>query len=186
MSRHAPVSGGSPVSFDAHVLRLPRDGLPVVIEADEKQRAALAKSHGLLSVESWIADLTVTSSKRHGVRIEGRVVARITQACVVTLDDLATTIDEEVSASFYPEESRIGRDGFSTGGEMVLDPEGDDAPETFSGSTIDVGAVAEQFFALAIDPYPRKTGAELIAGETGDAAASAAAFARLSVLKPKS
>ena len=29
----------------------------------------------------------------------------------------------------------------------------------FSGDTIDVGALAEEFFGLAIDPYPRKPGA---------------------------
>jgi hypothetical protein len=33
----------SPVSFDAHVARLPRNGLPVVIEADAAQRAELAR-----------------------------------------------------------------------------------------------------------------------------------------------
>jgi hypothetical protein len=44
---------------------------------------------------------------------------------------------------------------------MVLDPEGPDAPESFTGTSIDVGALAEQFFALGIDPYPRKEGVEL-------------------------
>jgi hypothetical protein len=43
---------------------------------------------------------------------------------------------------------------------MILDPDGPDAPESFSGTHIDVGALAEQFFALGIDPYPRKEGIE--------------------------
>lgn len=42
---------------------------------------------------------------------------------------------------------------------------GGDAPETFSGDFIDVGALAEEFFGLAIDPYPRKPGAELSSGK---------------------
>jgi len=51
--------------------------------------------------------------------------------------------------------------GFEGGGEILIDAEGPDSPETFSGDTIDVGALAEQFFGLAIDPYPRKAGASL-------------------------
>lgn len=38
----------SPVTFMAHVARLPHSGLPVVVEADEAQREALAREHGLL------------------------------------------------------------------------------------------------------------------------------------------
>jgi hypothetical protein len=60
-----------------------------------------------------------------------------------------------------PEQSKLGRQGFDGGGEILLDAEGPDSPETFSGDTIDVGALAEQFFGLAIDPYPRKQGVSL-------------------------
>ncbi len=45
-------------------------------------------------------------------------------------------------------------------GEMVLDPDGPDLPETFTGDTIDAGDIVAEFAALAIDPYPRKPGAE--------------------------
>ena len=42
----------------------------------------------------------------------------------------------------------------------MLDAEGPDSPETFTGDTIDVGALAEEFFGLAIDPYPRSQALE--------------------------
>jgi hypothetical protein len=51
---------------------------------------------------------------------------------------------------------------------MVLDAEGPDAPETFSGDSIDVGALAEEFFALAVDPYPRKAGVSLESASKGE------------------
>jgi uncharacterized metal-binding protein YceD (DUF177 family) len=155
----------SPVSFIAHVTRLPRGGLPVVVEADAEQRSALAREHGLVSVERYHADLLVTAWKRHGVSVSGKVEADITQSCVVTLDPVEQHISEAVSGLFFPEGSRIGREGFETGGEIILDPEGPDAPETFAGDTIDVGALAEEFFGLAIDPYPRKPGVALDAGQ---------------------
>jgi hypothetical protein len=154
----------SPVSFFANVARLPQKGLPVVIEADAAQRAALAEAHGLLSVEAYRAELLVASWKRNGVKVSGRVEAEITQACIVTLDPVEAHIDEPVEALLLPEDSKLGRQGFEGGGEILLDADGPDSPETFSGDTIDVGALAEQFFGLAINPYPRKSGASLDAG----------------------
>lgn len=157
--KHADTS--SPVSFKANVGRLPHKGLPVVIDADAAQRAALAQEHELLSVENYRAELLVAPWKRNGVKVSGRVEADITQACIVTLEPVAAHIDEEVEALFLPEQSKLGRQGFEGGGEILIDAEGADSPETFSGDTIDVGALAEQFFGLAIDPYPRKSGASL-------------------------
>ncbi|BCG95064.1 YceD family protein [Mesorhizobium sp. 131-2-1] len=158
----------SPVSFVANVARLPQKGLPVMIEADERQRAALATEHELVSVERYRAELLVTQWKRNGVKVSGRVEADITQACIVTLDPVAAHIDEPVEALFLPEQSKLGRQGFEGGGEIVLDADGPDSPETFSGDTIDVGALAEQFFGLAIDPYPRKAGASLEVSGDGE------------------
>ena len=151
----------SPVSFSANVVRLPQKGMPITIEADEAQRAGLAAEHHLVSVEGWKADLMVSSWKRNGVKVSGHVDADITQQCVVTLEPLQTHISEEIWAIFFPEDSKLGREGFHAAGEVHLDVEGPDSPETFSGETVDVGALAEEFFALAIDPYPRKEGASL-------------------------
>lgn len=157
----------SPVSFKAFVTRLPQKGMPVVIDADETQRAALAAAHGLVSVERFRADLLVTPWKRNGVKVSGNVEAEITQECIVTLDPLKAEIEEVVEGLFLPADSKLGRHGFEGGGEIHVDAEGPDSPETFSGDTLDVGALAEEFFALGIDPYPRKPGARLTS-EGGD------------------
>ncbi|WP_048647647.1 YceD family protein [Nitratireductor soli] len=147
----------SPVSFRVNVLRLPRKGMPVDIEADAVARTALAEAHALLSVERFRAELMVRPWKSDGVRVIGRVRADITQACVVTLEPLTARIDAEMAATLVPETSRLARNELE-GGEFILDAEGPDLPDTFAGDTIDIGALAEEFFALAIDPYPRKPG----------------------------
>jgi hypothetical protein len=165
--QHGREPAASPVSFNVNVARLPQKGMPVVIEADEKQLAALAEEHGLLSVKNFRAELHVGSWKRNGVKVSGVVAADIEQACVVTLDPIEAHIEEEVSALFLPEDSKLGRLGFESGGEIVLDVEGPDSPEIFSGDTIDVGALAEEFFGLAIDPYPRKSGVSVEAPASG-------------------
>ena len=150
----------SPVSFRASVVRLPKKGMPVVIDASPEQQAALAREHGLLDVKNFHADLVVSPWKRDGVSVSGRVEGDIVQECVVTLEPIDARIDEEVSAVFIPEGSNLERYDRLSAAEMILDPEGPDAPESFSGTHIDVGALAEQFFALGIDPYPRKEGIE--------------------------
>lgn len=168
-----------PVSFVAHVARLPKMGMPVVIDATPKQCQELATAHGLEAVTRYHAELLVAPWKRNGVRVEGRVEADIVQACVVSLEPIATRIDEPVSAVFLPEDSRLGREGFGEGGEILLSFDGPDSPETFDGDRIDVGALAEEFFGLAIDPYPRKPGAEPTAGTVGGSAeADKGEFAR--------
>lgn len=153
----------SPVSFPVNVARLPHRGMPVVVEADATQREALAAEHGLESVERYRADLLVSPWKRNGVKVSGRVQADVTQACTVTLEPLQAVIDAEVEGLFLPEDSKLGRHGFEGGGEILVDFDGPDSPETFAGDTIDAGALAEEFFGLAIDPYPRKQGATLAA-----------------------
>ncbi|TIW79854.1 MAG: DUF177 domain-containing protein, partial [Mesorhizobium sp.] len=83
----------SPVSFVANVARLPQKGLPILVEADQRQREALAAEYELLSVESYRAELLVASWKRNGVKVTGRVEADITQACIVTLEPVSAHID---------------------------------------------------------------------------------------------
>ena len=149
----------------------------------------MPSEHELLSVESYRAELLVAPWKRNGVKVSGRVEADITQACIVTLDPVEAHIDEAVEALFLPEQSKLGRQGFDGGGEILLDAEGPDSPETFSGDTIDVGALAEQFFGLAIDPYPRKQGVSLeAAGDDragGERIPAKAAFLAGKILKTR-
>jgi len=158
----------SPISFRVNVLRLPQKGMPVTIAATEEQRKELAAIHELLDVQRLQAQLLVAPWKRNGIRVSGNVEADIVQACVVTLEPVPDHIDEEIDSLFLPQDSKLGRLGFEGGGEIVLDAEGEDSPEVFEGDSIDVGALAEEFFGLAINPYPRKEGAALESSKPED------------------
>ena len=126
------------------------------------------RDHGLLEVPAFRLDLTLTPWKRGGVKVEGKVTADVVQQCIISLDPMPAHLDVPVEALFVPEGSRIAMPAHLAGSELVIDPDGDDGPETFSGDHIDVGALAEQFFSLALDPYPRKTGVGLPAGGGAD------------------
>jgi hypothetical protein len=167
-----------PISYTISVARLPQKGMPVRLTASETERAALTVGHDLQAVKSFHADLLVTKWRRDGVRITG---------VVTSLEPLPACIESQVDAMFVPESSKLARPKVDENGEMLLDAEGPDAPETFSGDQLDVGVIAEEFFALAIDPYPRKQGAvlELTAQLEDVIPLKVSAFAKLAVLKQK-
>ncbi|WP_420409019.1 YceD family protein [Hoeflea sp.] len=146
----------SAFSFPVKVGHVSANPVTVTISADEAELEKLKAQWDVLAVSAFEAEIAIGRWKRDGVRLKGRVRATIEQACVVTLDPVEQQIDEEVEAVFLPENSRLAKRMTDGNGEMFLDPEGPDLPDTFSGDTIDVGAVAAEFAALAIDPYPRK------------------------------
>lgn len=150
----------TPLSFPVKVGHVSHNPLKVHIDADATERAGLAALWEVSAVTRLSADLEIQRWKKDGVRVKGRVVADIVQACVVTLDPVEAWLDEPVDAIFVPEGSRLARDPLGEAGELLIDPDGPDAPEIFTGDTIDAGAVAAEYAALAIDPYPRKAGTD--------------------------
>jgi uncharacterized metal-binding protein YceD (DUF177 family) len=148
------------LSFPVSVQRLPQKGLNVKIEANAREREALRDLHELREVKSFRADLQIVPWKKDGVRVRGEVHADIVQSCIVTLEPIDARVDAEIDTIFVPENSRLARLPLDENGELVISADGPDIPETFSGDRLDAGAIAEEFFELAINPYPRKEGVE--------------------------
>ena len=176
----------SPISYPVHVSRLPKSGTTVVIDADEEQRAALAALHGLVEVNKLVAKLDVSAWKKGGVKVSGYVSAELVQSCIVTLEPVPETLEEKISAVFLPEGSRLSVPQRSAEGEILLDPTGDDAPELFSGDIVDVGVLAEEFFTLGINPYPRAEGASVQAGDEETEEKRGPLYEKLQALRQKS
>jgi uncharacterized metal-binding protein YceD (DUF177 family) len=147
----------NPFSYAVKVAHISANAVDVRISANPEELAGLARLWNILDVKALSASFQIQRWKKDGVRVRGTVEADIVQSCVVTLDPIDFHIEEEVEVIFVPEGSKLARMPTATeSGEMLLDPEGPDAPEIFSGDTIDVGIVAAEHIALAIDPYPRK------------------------------
>ena len=183
--KHEPESRTA-LSHKVSVNRLPQRGMPVHIEAGDQERSELAKDHGLAGVKSFVADLTVAKWRGDGVKVTGRVRADIVQTCSVTLEPLDARVENEIDAVFVPEHSKLARFDADANGEIHLEADGPDMPETFAGDQLDVGRLAEEFFELGIDPYPRKAGAELPPVLDVDREpAKISPFAKLSALKQK-
>ena len=167
-----------PFEHHVNVRTLPKKGREETREASEKEREAVARHLGLEAVSHAKFTADVLPWKRDGIRIAGHLAVDLVQACVVSLEPVAETVDEPFEALLVPEGSRLASPDPATA-EMVLNAEGDDAPETFEGDTIDLAAVWLEFLALAIEPFPRAAGAELAVDDTDEKPSPFAALAAL-------
>ena len=163
--------GAAPVwSSQLVVGEVPPQGADIVIEADAGVRENLARLNGLVSLSSAVARLHAARRGREGLHVTGEVRARVTQTCVVSLEDFESAIVEPVDVEFEP--ARAPRPAREDGERMSRrrrdarppveeDEEGMDdlnAPDEIVNGKVDLGALASEFLTLGIDPYPRKPG----------------------------
>lgn len=122
----------------------------VTIEADDNERRLLAGRFGLIRIDRLTGEFVVRREAA-GIRARGRVVATLVQACSVTGDPMPAAVAESVDLMFVAEGEQ--------GDEVELS---DDTIDTVfhDGSAIDLGEVAAETMALALDPFPRGPNAD--------------------------
>ncbi len=134
---------------------LPEAGRRVERVATPGECAAVAKDLGLAGCSRLVVTYHVRPLPGGRYRVEGRIGADIEQPCVVTLEPVAQTIDEPIDVTFSPDGDR--REDTSSEREILSEPD----IEPLADGRIEVGRVAFELLAAAIDPYPRRPGAEL-------------------------
>jgi uncharacterized metal-binding protein YceD (DUF177 family) len=156
------MSEAGPLSRVVRVDALPRDGRTVTIEASPAERAALASLYKLPAIAVLTATLRLDPAGRGGARVTGAVHGEFTQTCVVSLEPFDATLDEPVDARFAPrrEEESARRPARET---LTLSLADEDDPDPVVDGRIDLGELTAEIFALGLDPYPRKPGAEFVA-----------------------
>ncbi len=185
--REAPA-WSSPLAIS----EIPPQGADVTLEADAAQRAALARLNGLDGLASATAKLHVAPRGRERLHVTGEVRARVTQTCVVSLEQFESEIVEPVDVEFEParakpvrEEaertSRRRRDARPPADEDEEGMEDLDSPDEIVDGKVDLGALASEFLTLGIDPYPRKPGVAF--DEPQPQGATVSPFARLAARK---
>ena len=121
------------------------------IAAKVEEREALARRFGLLSLDRLKAEIRLQRLARGIVRLSGRLGADVVQACVVSLEPVASVLELDFTVLYGSAEPSK---------TVMVDLETDDA-EPFDGDAIDIGEAVVQQLALALDPYPRAPGASL-------------------------
>jgi Large ribosomal RNA subunit accumulation protein YceD len=160
-----------PFSRIVRVDSIPSGGKTVAIEASPTEREALAALYRLPSIEALSAELTLKRSAQDEVRVKGAVHGRLTQTCVVSLEPFPAVVDEEVDVRFAELADDVAARRLSNE-PQTFSIDDEDEPDPIIEGRIDLGALAAEFFALGLDPYPRKPGAAFEAPQDREDAAS--------------
>lgn len=150
---------------------------PIVVEADAPTRAAIATAFGLKGIASLSGRFRLVQAGAGRVDARLDLAARVTQTCVVSLEPVEQTITERAALVLLTADAAA-----STGETAVIDP---DAPDEIiaDGTVVDLGGILVEQLALALDPYPRKPGAEPAVGGDSDAGQADHPFAALARLR---
>lgn len=150
---------------------VPAAGQTLKLAAGPDERQALARRFGLLKLSALEATLRLALRTDGAIQVAGELTADLEQACGITLTPVRQVVREAVDWRLLPEgmEPSDGED----------DP---DDIETEQGMA-DLGEALAQQLSLAIDPYPRASGAEM-PQDLGDGGAHGP-FAKLLQLKPQ-
>ncbi|HWE98487.1 MAG TPA: DUF177 domain-containing protein [Caulobacteraceae bacterium] len=165
----------------SHVAAWPNAGVParrVRLEGDAAARARIAQLLLVETVKSLSADLEL-SPWLDGLEITGHIDAVVERICGVSLEPFDEVISESVHALRAPPGSRNLPS--ETDGDREGELPQDDAPEAGEAAGVDLAALCFEILSLALDPYPRKPGAEF---EAQDEEPAVSAFAALARLKP--
>lgn len=134
----------------------------VVIEANEKERSALAERFGIGAVHDLRAEVTLSQVTR-GVHATGTLHSQIEQECATSGEPFPVTLEEPVDLLFVP---ATKRGNGSAEEEVELDTDELDEME-YTGDNFDLGEAVAQTLGLAIDPYARGPNADAVRQQTG-------------------
>jgi hypothetical protein len=128
----------------------------------------VARRLGIPAIASLTCQFALRRWEGATIQAEGRLRARVTQTCVVTTEDFGSDIAEDFEIRFVPE-------------GMESEDIDLDAPDEipYAGATVDLGEATTEQLALALDPFPKKPGAEIPAEAQDLPETPFAALARL-------
>lgn len=138
-------------SYEIEVRDLGKQGKVFQLAANEEERARIAARLGAPAVQKLEGELRVSAAKAV-IRVEGSLEAEMTRECVASLEEMQETVADRFDIDFLreaPEEESTEEDL--------------DAPEVHEGDRLDLGELLVQQLALAMDPFPRKEGAQSLA-----------------------
>ncbi|MCW2284889.1 uncharacterized metal-binding protein YceD (DUF177 family) [Rhodoblastus acidophilus] len=178
----------SPFSRTVAVDSVGEGGSNVRFSATPEECQKLAELDELVGLRDLTVEAQLIRRGREGLFARGRVTAVVTQTCVVTLDPFETQVDEPFEIAFAPEaEAKAAYERAMAELEAATDKarllaEQADPPDPIIDGKVDLGALACEFLALGLDPYPRKPGVAFD-GHVEDDEPAPSPFAALSKIK---
>jgi uncharacterized metal-binding protein YceD (DUF177 family) len=127
-----------------------KDDTHRTVEANTAECDAVAARLGLNAVRHLRCAFDLFGAEAGVVLATGRLHARAVQSCVISLEPFETEVAEDFRVRFVP----AGTESDD------IDLEADDEIP-YEDAALDLGEAAVEQLALALEPFPRKPGAEL-------------------------
>jgi uncharacterized metal-binding protein YceD (DUF177 family) len=162
------ISNATP-EFSRPVLTAKISSTPATyrLTANAAERAALAERFGLVSLDRLEAEVRL-ERVAGDFHLAADLAADLVQSCIVTLEPIPVAIAESFTLCYRPgiDEDEADR--------LALENPEDEIIEPLMGESIDIGEAVAQQLSVAMDPYPRVSGAqsasaEIEVGEAPDA-----------------
>lgn len=160
------------------IVKLDRLPPKLLIEANESERAALARRFGLPAIHALTAQLNLEQCG-DDIDAKGELAASFDQRCAVSDEPFPNSVNEKIAFRFVPALAVPGEDE-----EIEFASDAPDEIE-YEGVSFDLGEAVAQSFGLALDPYAEGPGAEAVRREAGlsDEGSPSGPFAALAALK---
>lgn len=146
--------------------------------ASSEELVELARELDIVACERLAAEYKITPLGGGRYSFTGTLDANVTQACVVSLESVAARIQEDFAITLVPEGT--AEDEPVVAGDREVSSIADTAP--ILDGRIEPGTLIYEVLSAALDPYPRKQGAEFDWVDP-KAAADEGPFAALAKLK---
>ena len=124
------------------------------ISANPEERAALALRFELIAIDRLEAVFSLSRAGDDVIHVTGSITAAVTQSCVITLAPVPAQVAESFAVDFADGAARRAED-------PDIDFDESDPPEPIENGHIDLGELAAEQLALALDPYPKAPGAAI-------------------------
>ncbi|HSD91481.1 MAG TPA: DUF177 domain-containing protein [Methyloceanibacter sp.] len=126
------------------------------IAATEAEMTEIARLLDLIALDGLSFTYRIAQAGEGRLHMNGRLRAKVTQTCVLSLDPVAATLDVPVEVDFWPKRLLEAVEQSTEEPGSLLE-----WPEPIVNGTIDPGPVVYEMLATSLDPYPRREGASL-------------------------
>jgi uncharacterized metal-binding protein YceD (DUF177 family) len=161
-----PIEAAPLAAWSHRVADVPERGLDVTRNATPAELAAIAAALDLVACERLQARYRLQALGGGRYLLEGELSAHVVQACVVSLEPVPGDVSETFEEEFWPPDQLPvavnGLDGEQEALSVLI-------AEPIREGRLDAGRIVYEHLATALDPFPRKEGAEL-PPEVADAA----------------
>ncbi|MGF1475412.1 MAG: DUF177 domain-containing protein [Geminicoccaceae bacterium] len=149
MSFSEPIDGPAAPDRNVQLVAWPSGSLAVQRQTTVAERTALCQEHDLERLDELGASMLLTWISDAKVHMTGTLNADVTQACVICCEPVRTQIRQPIERTFV-----LMADDDAEPLEIEVDPQAADV-ETVIGDSIDLLAIVQEEFALALPAYPR-------------------------------